>query len=230
MLHLRQKGTSSKTVLESQQRWKSQTKPNERQPTKLSSLRQQTKHAISKIQTRQLSTRSWPERKQLRIRKRRKCKYPQYKLFHVAIKIGDVATQALVDTGASVSAISEFLFSRLPLETRSDRIESKDEKLNSICGQEIGINGIYEIPLSLDTDENKIKHQFYVIPKLTETCILGIDFLTRNSVILNSKTRQLSYVVNKNRITIDDEIKNIRKYKVTIKGAEVTLKSNGPIL
>ena len=97
-----------------------------------------------------------------------------------------------------------------------------------ICGQEIGINGIYEIPLSLDTDENKITHQFYVIPKLTETCILGIDFLTRNSVILNSKTKQLSYVVNKNRITIDDEIKNVRKYKVTIKGAEVTLKPNGP--
>ena len=129
-----------------------------------------------------------------------------------------------------VSAISEFLFSRLPLETRSDKIESKDEKLNRICGQEIGIKGIYEIPLSLDTDENKITHQFYVIPTLTETFILGINFLTRNSVILNSKTRQLSYVVNKNRITIDDEIKNIRKYKVTIKGAEVTLKSNGPIL
>ena len=83
-----------------------------------------------------------------------------YRLFHVAIKIGDVATQALVDTGASVSAISEFLFSRLPLETRNDKIESKDEKLNSICGQEIGIKGIYEIPLSLDTDENKITHQF----------------------------------------------------------------------
>ena len=37
-------------------------------------------------------------------------KYPQCKLFHVAIKIGDIATHALVDTGASVSAISEFFF------------------------------------------------------------------------------------------------------------------------
>ncbi len=90
-----------------------------------------------------------------------------------------MATQVLVDTGASVSAISEFLFSRLPLETISEKIESKDEKLNSIWGKEIGIKGIYEIPLSLDTNENKITHQFYVIPKLTETCILGIDFLTR---------------------------------------------------
>jgi hypothetical protein len=99
-----------------------------------------------------------------------------------------------------------------------------------MCGQEIGIKGIYEIRLSLDTNENKITHQFYVIPKLTETSILGIDFLTRYSVILNSKTRQLSYVVNKNRITIDDEIKNVRKYKVTIKGAEVTLKSDGPTI
>jgi hypothetical protein len=129
-----------------------------------------------------------------------------------------------------VSTISEFLFSRLPLETRSDKIESKDKKLNRICGQEIGIKGIYEIPLSLDTDENKITHQFYVIPTLTETFILGINFLTRNSVILNSKTRQLSYVVNKNRITIDDEIKNVKNYKVTIKGAEVTLKSNMVLL
>ena len=155
MLHLRQKGTSSKTVLESRQRCKSQRKANERQSTKLSSLRQQTKHAVSKIQTRQLSTRSWPERKQLRIRKRKKCKYPQYKLFHVVIKLADVATQVLVDTGASVSAISEFLFSRLPSETRSEKIESKDEKLNSIWGKEIGIKGIYEIPLSLDTNEKK---------------------------------------------------------------------------
>jgi hypothetical protein len=52
------------------------------------------------------------------------------------------------------------LFLRLPLETRSDKIESKDEKLNSICGQEIGIKGMYEIPLILGADENKITHQF----------------------------------------------------------------------
>ena len=86
-------------------------------------------------------------------------------------------------------------------------MESDDEKSNSISGQELEIKGILELPLSLDVNENIISNQFYVLPNITETCILGIDFLTRNSIIFNSKRKQLSYVVNKNRITINDEIK-----------------------
>ena len=158
--------------------------------------------------------------------KERQCKYPSYKLFHVSIKIGDVATQALVDTGASVSAVSEYFFTRLAKDLVKNKIDTNDEKLYSICGQEMKVSGIFELILSLDGNANQLKHQFYVIPKLTETCILGIDFITRNSVIFNGKTRKLSYVVDQKKITIEEEIKKITHYKLALKGAMVAVKQS----
>jgi hypothetical protein len=42
-----------------------------------------------------------------------------------------------------------------------------------------------------------------VIPYLTETCLLGMDFITTNSVIFKGIARKLSCVVNKKIIPIE---------------------------
>jgi hypothetical protein len=43
-----------------------------------------------------------------------------------------------------------------------------------------------------------------------------MDFITRNSVILNSKTRKLSYVIDNKTFTVNDEFKKLRHYKITL--------------
>jgi hypothetical protein len=64
------------------------------------------------------------------------------------------------------------------------------------------------------------------LPKLTETCILGIDFITKNYVI--GKTRQLSYLLDNKRITLEDKIEKISQYKVTLKGMKMAMNETDP--
>jgi hypothetical protein len=75
----------------------------------------------------QFPQRNWTEQTQL---KRKHPHNPSYKLFHIEISKDNVVTQALVDTGASVSAVSEYFFSRLSKNVTKKKIESEDE--NSI--------------------------------------------------------------------------------------------------
>jgi hypothetical protein len=65
------------------------------------------------------------------------------------------------------------------------------------------ISRLYEIPISVDSKTNTIKQQFYVIPNLTKTCLLGMDFIKTNSVILKGIARKLSYIINKKIILIE---------------------------
>jgi hypothetical protein len=51
-----------------------------------------------------------------------------------------------------------------------------------------------------------------------------MDFITRNSVILNGKTRKLSYIIDNKTFTVNDEIKKLRHYKVTL--SSVNLANN----
>jgi hypothetical protein len=111
--------------------------------------------------------------------------------------------------------MSEYSFSRLSKNVIKSKLDTQDEKLHSICGQSSEIAGIYELPISLEANAHSLNQQFYIIPKLTETCILGMDFITRKSVVLNGKTRKLSYMIDNKTFTVNDEIKKLRHYKVT---------------
>jgi hypothetical protein len=42
------------------------------------------------------------------------------------------------------------------------------------------IAGIYDLNVSFDYSSDTVPQRFYIVPKLTETCILGIDFITKN--------------------------------------------------
>jgi len=51
-----------------------------------------------------------------------------------------------------------------------------------------------------------------------------MDFITINSVIYNGKTRKLTYTINSKTFTIDDEVKRLRHYKITLAGVKVAVK------
>jgi hypothetical protein len=218
---MRKERPSGKTMLESEPK---QRKSKPEQSTKWTKRIQQNEQPKSQKQEQwQFPRRNWAERKQLSTL-RKKCKYPSYKLFHVEVSIDNVTTHALIDSGPSVSAMSEYFFSRLSKNVVKNKLDTQDEKLHSICGQSLEITGIYELPISLDANVHSLNQQFYFIPKLTETCILGMDFITRNSVVLNGKTRKLSYMIDNDTFTINDEIKKLRHYKVTL--SSVNLANN----
>jgi hypothetical protein len=94
------------------------------------------------------------ERKQFRTLRKRKCKYPSYKLFHVEVSIENVITHALIDTGASVSTMSEYLFSCLSKNVVKNKLDPQDEKIHCICGQSLEAQEFTSYPL--------VKTQMYI--------------------------------------------------------------------
>jgi hypothetical protein len=55
------------------------------------------------------------------------------------------------------------------------------------------ILGAYKLNISLDNNAKIVEQIFFVVPQLSETCILGIDFITKNALILDGKTRRVTY-------------------------------------
>ena len=117
---------------------------------------------------------------------RNKCKYSPHALLHIPIRIDDVTTYALVDTGASVSAMSKYFFDRFRDHVMLNVVNNND-KLRSICGSSMDISGIYDLNVSLDNSLDTIAKRFYIVPALTESCILGIDFITSNAMVIDGQ-------------------------------------------
>ncbi len=121
-----------------------------------------------------------------------------YQLFHIPIKIASVFTYALLDTGAQVSVMSDRLLRKLPPKYLRQVISNKTELLRTVSGSKMEITGIYEIPIRISNHDKQLKQIFHIVPTLTEQCILGIDFISKNSVNFDGKTRKLTYKVDKN--------------------------------
>jgi hypothetical protein len=110
----------------------------------------------------------------------------------VPVKIDNIFTYALIDTGASVSAVSEYFFNRLRKDVKQNKIINNDN-LRSICGDSMDILGVYNLNISLDDNIEMVEQKFFVVPQLSETCILGIDFITENALVLDGETRRVTY-------------------------------------
>lgn len=107
-----------------------------------------------------------------------------YKLANVTnLKIQNISTQGLLDTGATISCINKkWLLSHL---------HKYYNKYFSICNTSITIGNneqlnIQEsIKLYVQIHKYKWRHTFHVVPNLPVDVVLGLDFLNRSEIILN---------------------------------------------
>ena len=77
----------------------------------------------------------------------------------------------------------------------------------SACGMPMETIGTFEIDVKIHShDGNKIRQLFHAIPNLTEACILGIDFITNNSIRIDSVSRRISYISDQNRYYVIGKI------------------------
>ena len=123
-----------------------------------------------------------------------------HQLIRIPVKFSNIETQALIDTGASTSLIDIKFLTKIPFENLK-QIDLKDiPTFKSVSGDSIVPKGQYQIPIKID---NQIFEQtFFVIDRLDEGCILGIDFLTTYEVKVDIKNRKISYSHNKKQKTI----------------------------
>jgi hypothetical protein len=73
------------------------------------------------------------------------------------------------------------------------------------------ISGIYDLNVSLDNSLDTIAQRFYIVPALTETCILGIDFITSNAMSIDGETRRVTCTINNKHFSFMGET-NVTEY------------------
>ena len=64
------------------------------------------------------------------------------------------------------------------------------------CGFSMDIAGIYDLSIRLDDIPESVMQRFYIVSQLTETCILGIDFITSNSMVIDGENRRVTCRIN----------------------------------
>ena len=111
-------------------------------------------------------------------------------LMRIPIKIFSVNSQALVDTGAAASFVSLELLRKLPNEKLIEEERYPALIFKTVSGETIKSKGMFELSIEI-SGRHVFKHAFYVLEKLNEGCILGIDFLTKHGVAVDPKNRSL---------------------------------------
>ncbi|KZS03637.1 Uncharacterized protein APZ42_033590 [Daphnia magna] len=100
------------------------------------------------------------------------------------VTIGNVSTPALVDTGAEVSVLSYIIFASLnPLYVQ--QIPNDMDNLKAESNSSLKIVGYFRILITLPDIKSRVEHNFYVVSNLRSNCILGLDFIRDNGIIID---------------------------------------------
>jgi len=116
--------------------------------------------------------------------------YRSDKLYHVNISFPNSSSHALVDCGSAVTLCSSRLFSRLSASYIIER-SHHIEQFRTATGEILSSLGCYSIPFHINQID--FRYVFHIIPNLQEECILGIDFMRQNDIILDTARDLLSH-------------------------------------
>lgn len=90
----------------------------------------------------------------------------------------------LCDTGASISALSQNFFNEIsrthPYDILEEAAIPANFQLKAAGGYDLRINKLYRLKFKLG--ERCVVHNFYILPELTMSGIIGIDFIIENFV------------------------------------------------
>ncbi len=111
-------------------------------------------------------------------------------LMRIPISIFSINSQALVDTGAAASFVSLELLTKLPNEKLIEDGVIPSLIFKTVSGEIIKSKGMYELSIEI-LGQHVFRHTFFVLEKLDEGCILGIDFLTKHGVAVDPPHRRL---------------------------------------
>ena len=109
----------------------------------------------------------------------------------VLTEIDGIEQVGLLDTGASISCVSQKFLSKLDSFKLNKYDPSSIDHIQGVCGEVHKVLGTIKLPICING--LILPHTFYVFRKLHHQLILGIDFLTAHqaTICLNTKTLSL---------------------------------------
>ena len=68
-------------------------------------------------------------------------------------------------------------------------------------------NLTFSPPFLNKSNTESVMQRFYIVPQLTETCILGIDFIANNSMVIDGENRRVTCKINEEQFSFIGEPK-----------------------
>ena len=100
-----------------------------------------------------------------------------HRSLYVQIAILNKQVEAVCDSGASVSCLSQKHFNQIN-ENHQVKIPPSTTRLGSANQMPIQIKGIVSVPIKIGP--RTYEHTFYVLIEAASDCLLGLDFLETN--------------------------------------------------
>ena len=99
---------------------------------------------------------------------------------YAALKIGKVAANALYDSGANISVVSQRVFRKIPLAQRPLKLPISTSSAGCANGSGLSFDGCYM--MNIEIMGRVIEHPFFVSPNLKGEALLGVDFIKKHGL------------------------------------------------
>ena len=147
----------------------------------------------------------------------------------IKVKLRGKTFRALIDTGSTISAISESFLNQI--QPQSVKLKtSQVTTIRTAAGTQHGVIGL--INLSIEIGDLAFEHDFHVIPKLMQNIIIGMDLLSKNRAFIDFTSNTLMFpeehkacpLINKSKQYLQtmNEIKfypkQIKTFKIQLNG------------
>ena len=111
---------------------------------------------------------------------------------YLNLSLSGMTLKGLYDTGADVSCIDEKTFRRIPVDKRPTvQLIDRAYRFKGAGDQDLDVQGKFSLPLQVG--QKTLSHEFFVIKKLGEELILGIDFMHRHKLNYDTLTKRFSW-------------------------------------
>lgn len=131
---------------------------------------------------------------------------------YIALKVGNIQTHALVDSGADICCAHPDVLTKYQLQTKCKVYPSDVTHINTASGEQVIVQGV--IYVKAEVAKQKVSIKCYLVPDLHSDFILGLDWLQAYDVCIKFGSGTLSLdprrpLVTCNEITVPPKSEKI---------------------
>ncbi|CAF4150636.1 unnamed protein product, partial [Adineta steineri] len=131
--------------------------------------------------------------------------FPTYNPLTVLGYVAGLPTRLLIDSGASLTLINKDLFTKLPYYFRRQaRYPPSGLILQLADNSQLTVQYVLSLPITI-TNCTKT-HTVYIVPKLTQPCIIGNDLIQKHNLQIDGRSQRAYFKQNfHNRFDFDQK-------------------------
>ena len=111
--------------------------------------------------------------------------------YYAAVGIGDVSFEALIDTGSSITLISRDLYDKIPKSAKIKTEHRTGCQIQGVVGKVSNASIVVTVMMKVGPFCSE-EHEVWVVDDSTQPFIMGIDFLDKYRIGIQTGLRKLT--------------------------------------